>query len=169
MSNNNNQLTPANTQENGGIIATVNAKMESWGVDLPSLEYVTSLDARKPREAALLALHLGDDGLKPEDFINRDIKIQHVTIFPIRWADEESGEEKRTLSVVLQLEDGERIQFRSHGILKSLAIAHVVRGAPPWLPALEATLLRRSYSNGHSGYQLRLKLDIEPEKAKGKK
>lgn len=126
-----------------------------WGMKQNYGALITSIDesTQEGRDRVMIAMMSG--GENAMGWVNREFGIEDVTIHPIRFVGE-SGEEVQTVRVLLHLEGGEIIDFRSDGILKSLGLIYRFKGKPPYRPAHRFILERLPVGDGsRSMYSLK--------------
>lgn len=71
-----------------------------------------------------------------KSMIGKEIKITDVYIHPVSSIDDETGELQNFARTVIYTSDGRAYDCGSMGILKSLDVLSMVRGAPPWVPGI---------------------------------
>lgn len=128
---------------------------ESWGVGTGFGEIVTSIDERFPEGRALQLKILGNLEANAQSYINKEFLLKHVTMSPIEWPDEQTGEIIKTVRTLLVVDDNDVIDFRSSGILKSLFLLFRYEKCPPYDPPIKCTLFRQDLKNGRSMYVIR--------------
>ncbi len=125
-----------------------------WGIETRHGVLVSSISeaTQEGRDALMEAMmKTGDD---PAGWINREFALADVTMHPIRFTSDETGELVNTVRVLLHLDDGRVIDFRSEGILRSLYLIFRFKGKPPYKPALPLLLKRIPTSENRSMYAL---------------
>ena len=128
---------------------------ESWGVGANHAQLVTSVDETTQEGRDFLMAAMMQPGDNPAAWINKEVALQNVTIHPIQFVSDETGELVRTTRVLLHTEDGHTLDFRSDGILKSLYLIFRFQGRPPYKNPKRFILERLDVGQNRSMYALR--------------
>lgn len=132
------------------------APPSEWGDIGAAGAMITSLDKTQAaaRKRILTALDGEPDTLA--SVINVPIKVAGVTIHPVAFPDDETGEITQAVRTVLHCADGKDYACVSKGALRSLLLICNLFGNPPWQEPLTVTPRRLPTSGGRSRYMLEM-------------
>jgi hypothetical protein len=116
--------------------------------------YITSLDraTQAGREAIMKCVN--EDCEDSEGYINKQFPVANIFVHPIETTNDETGEVRSALRTVLIGPSGNRIQFVSQGVIKSMQIIAATYGGLPWVPAKMMLLERVKTSGSRSMFRL---------------
>lgn len=128
---------------------------DDWGLKQTYGALITSIPetTQEGKDEILAAMMSAGDN--PAEWVNKEIELANVTMHPIQFVNKETGEEVKTVRVLLHLKGGEIIDFRSEGILKSLYLIFRFKGKPPYKAPVRLLLERIPLDAGRSMYSLR--------------
>lgn len=89
-----------------------------------------------------------------KDTLNTEIAISHLYAHPAQRVDPATGEVSSWIRIVLLTPDGKAISCGSMGIGKSLGLISLMRGNPPWIPAVRCTVKAEDIGGGRNFYKL---------------
>lgn len=155
-----------NQERSTAIVRRDSGAPERWELDninwqsASSIEKCyTSYDLSKPAERKLLYKVMTGDPDNPSKHINKVLEVVNITVWPISFESEETGEQVDTLAVDLELKGGNHIQFHSAGIWRSVGLYMTLVGMPPYKPPAKLLLVRRDCRGGKSFYGVQMAED----------
>jgi hypothetical protein len=149
----------SNDQATGPQQALIPALPENGPIVLQPQEmqvtiYATTYPMADPQTRFELMSILMEPGEQPEDWINIEFTLQHITIFPRKYLPKKDGEEIEAIWSVITTTEGRKIAFHSQGILQSLRVI-MACSAGMKLPDLgKFKLSRRKTGESHAMYIL---------------
>jgi hypothetical protein len=120
----------------------------------------TTLDLSKQSGRENLAKALSYENPKLDEVINTEIGIMDIVMRDVESTDEETGEVEVYSGTTL-ICDGDRYYFTgSNGVKRSLFLATLYRGKPPWNPPLRVLVKQRNFKtkSGAPGRTYELKV-----------
>ena len=107
------------------------------------------------REQMLDLYDAVSDSESLEDMVNQTISVQDVILQPVEMADERTGEVQRRNRIVLVTPDGKAYGCVSSGIETSMRNLFAIVGMPPWTPAIDFTVVKKTGRNGYKFMSLK--------------
>lgn len=129
---------------------------KEWGDGGCEGQFRTSLDMSSPAGKRALVQCIDGDVPGIDSQINTTLDVYGVTMHPVSFPDDETGEIVNCIRTVLHTRQGD-FKAVSHGITRSLALISGVTGSPPpWEPAIKVIPRRIATSGGRSRYMLEM-------------
>lgn len=124
-----------------------------WLTALPG-GAATSLDLRTDRGRKLFVEAQQKDCADWNERINKQLTITDVLLHPAFTTDPETGERKDFVRCVVFTKSGEMLDFGSFGVLKSLRLASILYGPPPWPDGITGILTQKQLSGNKRWVQI---------------
>jgi hypothetical protein len=130
------------------------AMLQRRHLDAADLDYCTSLPDISREDKAALANVLNVGGLQLQAQLNRTLAIVHVTVAPVDYTDDSTGEIKAGVRVIVTTKDGGH--YSCGGIAPVRAIRRIcgIFGPPPFSPPVMVIIKPIPLADGKSTYTL---------------
>lgn len=133
---------------------------------MPGIVTCVSQDTTEGRQVVYRMLT--EKGMEIKEWLNREILVVNFLASRASFTDEETGELVQTVVTRLLLEDGSWIETHSAGVFKSLEALTYLHGLPPWQKPVKVIPKSEAIKNGRNWYVLKLVVEAQPAKGKGR-
>lgn len=105
----------------------------------------TTLDITTAAGAEKLAKALSYDNPTLDKVINTELQIEDIVVRDMGGVNDKTGEVETYKAIVLVCADGRCFFTGANGVRRSLFLASISRGKPPWHPPLRVIVRQRSF------------------------
>lgn len=158
MSENASQTALAKVDPLPGQVAPI-----EWLKPLPAIGGYTSLDLATQRGRQLFVLSQQGEPENLDAYINQRMTITDIVMHPARREDTATGEIQFWTRCVMITPENKVISCGSLGIMKSLMLAVILHGAPPWPAGISGVLKQKPISDSKRWYEIQWELEPCPE------